>query len=279
MQNNPFTRFFENINITYDDLPYLYIPLITATLLTLIAWFTWGNIALFWGIFILTTYIILTTQFHLYRSTAKDLENHQKKIQAYFSLFSMVDFKASLPYMTSWAATPELALITLDKIQQNKPDHIVEIGSGISTIISSYGLKQNGKGAILSLDHDATYAEKTRNQLEKHGVNNVAQVKHCPLVSYEMDGSKWQWYDLSSVILPEKIDMVLIDGPPVKTNKHARYPALPLLAENLGEECTIIIHDAHRPSETEILEKWQALFPDFSLEIMNTEKGIAILRR
>lgn len=279
MQNNRFKNFFENLNITYEDVPYLYIPLAAASILVFAAWFFWGEIALLWGIFVLTTYLILYAQFHLYRSTRKDLEDHQKKIQAYFSIYSMLDFKSNLPFMTGWAATPELALITLEEIKNRAPENILEMGSGISTIIASYGLKQNNKGTILSLDHDKKYAEKTTKQLRQHEVEDVAQVKYCPLVSYQIDGSIWQWYDLSSISLPDKIDMLLIDGPPVETNKMARYPALPLLTDHLSEQCTIVIHDAHRPSEREILEKWQKSFPEFNCDIENSEKGIAILRR
>lgn len=277
--NNKIKFFFDSINIKHKDLPLLYIPLLIATLLVLIGWFLWGESAVLWGIFVLTTFLILSAQFHIYRSTRKALESHQEKIQSYFSLFSSLDFNNRLPFMTGWAATPELALVISDEIQKNKPDQIVEIGSGVSTIVAAYTLKQNGNGSILSLDHDEKYASKTRNQLQQHGLDELGEVKYAPLVSYELDNSEWQWYDISSVSLPEKVDMLLVDGPPVKTNKNARYPALPLLADRLNNQCVIIVHDAHRPSESKILEKWQQNFTDFSCEIINTEKGIAVLRR
>lgn len=276
---NSIQRFFGNINITYDDLPYLYIPLFVATLIIVAAWFKWGITAVIWGIFVLSTYLILAAQFHLYRSTKKDLENNQKKVQAYFSLYSMVDFRESLPYMTGWSATPELALAVYQEIRKNKPEQIFELGSGVSTIIASYGLQQNDKGAIVSLDHDETYAQKTTNQLKNHKVDTFARVETCPLVSYEMENSTWQWYDLKNLSLDKKIDMLLIDGPPVKTNKNARFPALPLLIDKMSDDAVIIMHDTNRPSEKSILSKWLTMFPEFDCEMENTEKGIAILRR
>lgn len=279
MQKNSMQRFFKNIKITYDDLPYLYIPLFVATGIIFAAWLKWGITAVIWGIFILSTYLILATQFHLYRSTKKDLENHQKKIQAYFSLYSMVNFRESLPYMTGWSATPELALAIYQEIRNNQPDKVFELGSGISTVIASYGLEQNGKGTITSLDHDSTYANKSRDLLKSHKVDAFAQIKICPLVPYEIENTTWHWYDLESLSFTEEINMLLIDGPPVKTNKNARFPALPLLIDKLSDHATIIVHDAHRPSERDILSRWITKFPEFSCEIKNTEKGIAVLRR
>lgn len=279
MKKNSFQRFFDNINITYADLPYLYIPLLVAILLVIAGWVVWREDAVLWGIFILSTYLILATQFHLYRSTQKDLENHQKKIQAYFSLFSALDLKKSLPYMTGWAATPELALFLFEEIQKYKPKYILELGSGISTIVASYALKQNGYGAIIALDHDETFANKTRSHLKRHDVENFAKVNYCPLVSHQLDGTTWQWYDLEAVELPEKIDMLLVDGPPVKTDKNARYPALPLLIDRLSDRAIVLMHDAFRASEMKILEQWKEQFPGFQYEVSNTEKGIAILRR
>jgi predicted O-methyltransferase YrrM len=276
---NSISQFFKNINITYDDLPYLYIPLFTVIGLIFLGWLIWGQSAVWWGILIFSTYLILATQFHLYRSGQKDLVNHQKKIQAYFSLYSMLDASHSFPYMTGWAATPELALITLEELKKHKPLQIVELGSGVSTVIASHGLQQNGKGSILSLDHDQEYAEKTREQLTKHGVEDFAQVIYSPLVPHQIEGITWHWYDLDAISLPEEIDMLLIDGPPVKTNKNARFPALPLLVDKLSEHAIIIMHDAYRHSERDILSKWQKMYPEFNCEIQDTEKGIAILRR
>ncbi len=279
MQQNSIQRFFENINITYNDLPYLYIPLFVVIGLVFAAWWLWGENAVLWGILILSTYLILATQFHLYRSTKKDLVDQQKKIQAYFTLYSMIDFEDVLPYMTSWSATPELALTTYEEIRHNKPNRILELGSGISTIIASYALQQNNKGSILSLDHNEIYAQKTRDQLKDHKVEDFAQVKYCPLITYEIGDSNWQWYNLEGLDFTNKFDLLLIDGPPVKTNKSARFPALPILTEQLSEQATIIIHDAHRPSEQNILAKWKKQFPEFNCEIKDTEKGVAILRR
>ncbi len=279
MPKNRVQLFFEGIQITYEDAPYLYIPISIAFLGTIGAWGAWGTVALLWSIFAVTTLLILATQFHLYRSTQKDLENQQNKIQAYFSLYSFIDFKHSLPPMTGWAATPELALTLYEQIIDARPDHMVEIGSGISTLIAGYGFKQNNKGTVYSLDHDPDFAQKTREQLEKHGLGDFGRIINTPLVQHQMDGEAWHWYNLENVDLPEQIDLLLVDGPPVKTSNKARYPALPLLYEKLSDHAVIILHDAHRKSESSIIEEWLSKYPEFENSLLDTEKGIAILKR
>lgn len=247
--------------------------------LTVIAWSIWGSNSVVWAVLVFSTYLILATQFHLYRSTQNNLEHQQQKVQAYFSLYSLISFRASLPYMTGWAATPEHALIIFEEIKNNKPQHLLELGSGVSTIIAAYGLEQNSSGSILSLDHDSGYAEKTTKQLQVHRLDEIAEVKYAPLATHNLVGKNWKWYDLNAVTLPEKIDMLLVDGPPVKTNKNARYPALPMLIDRMSDNAVIILHDAHRPNEVEIIKTWKKQFPVFDCDVINIEKGVAILRK
>ena len=47
--------------------------------------------------------------------------------------------------------------VQLSIIFSIKPDTILELGSGVSTIISAYCLKKIGNGKIISLDHEKEY--------------------------------------------------------------------------------------------------------------------------
>ena len=73
--------------------------------------------------------------------------------------------------------------------------------------------------------------------------------------------------------------MLVVDGPPEKTQSHARYPALPLFYEYLSDEAVVILDDAGRKEESEIVEMWLKDYPEFVHEFIHTEKGISILRR
>jgi glycosyltransferase involved in cell wall biosynthesis len=76
------------------------------------------------------------------------------------------------------------------------------------------------------------------------------------------------------------IETVPFDGPPSPTCPRARYPALPLLEQQLGPEARVVLDDAHRPDELAILDAWNTEFPSWrALPVPPTQKGVAILGR
>jgi hypothetical protein len=73
--------------------------------------------------------------------------------------------------------------------------------------------------------------------------------------------------------------MLIIDGPPGNIQHLARYPALPLLFHLLSDDVVVLLDDAFRADEREIVKRWLKEFGGFSLEEIDAEKGAAILRR
>ena len=79
-------------------------------------------------------------------------------------------------------------------------------------------------------DHIELYANVTKQNLEKQGLSDLATVSHAPLKDMDINGKTWNWYDLPDLDkLPGKIDMLVVDGPPWKLQRLARYSALPVL--------------------------------------------------
>lgn len=207
-------------------------------------------------------------------------EHLQHKIQAIGELQKLLPFRAPLQPMTGWAATPELAVTVLRQIIINKPERVVELGSGVTTLINGYALeKYNPDGKLISLDHDSQYAEITRQEIKQHGLETYVDLRIAPLIDITLNGESYKWYDLSRFNPHSKIDLLIVDGPPVSTIKFARYPALPLLADHLSTRCRIIIHDTNREEETEIVNRWLSEFPEFTADIRETDKGITVLSR
>ncbi|MCW3064342.1 MAG: Methyltransferase domain, partial [Solirubrobacterales bacterium] len=75
------------------------------------------------------------------------------------------------------------------------------------------------------------------------------------------------------------IDLLLVDGPPAFEPEIAlsRYPALPVLAERLAPDATVVLDDIDRPGELAILETWERDC-DFRFEVRPAER-IAIGHR
>jgi predicted O-methyltransferase YrrM len=207
-----------------------------------------------------------------------------RQVEVLLSLYQQIPFRASFTDLRGWAASPDLTAILAAQIRQSKPLTIFEAGGGQSTVISAYCLEQLGQGHVYAVDHDAVFADKTRENIARHGLSDVATVTHAPLKDYTIKGETWQWYDLDCGI-PESIDLLLIDGPPQygQVGPMMRYPALPLLASRLSAETVIIMDDADREAETRIAELWMQEFPlelvrHYTREHGEAEKGAKIFR-
>lgn len=271
--------FFTHFKIKHADLPYMlvYLAIFSAVVLTglLVAKITTVILMAVCCIPIL----ILLLNYHFYRSEETIAVQQQKKYQAYFSLFNFINFRHPIPYMTGWAATPELSLAIYEIVSTQKPSQIVELGSGISSLICGYALEQHGDGSLFSIDHDELYAQKTQNMLARHALDQYCTVMHAPLVRQSINNETYIWYDMANIECPSEINLLIVDGPPFKTQKKARYPALSYFYPKLATSAAIVIHDILREDESRMIEEWLQQYPEFSKEVISTEKGIAVLRR
>jgi predicted O-methyltransferase YrrM len=268
------------LKVKYPDNKFIFIPSVVVLVVSIILVYSFNLEISFIAVSTLISLFVLTAVFHVYRSVIQEIQYQDFRNQAMLNIHSLVKPSHPLPYLTGWAAFPELISVILSEVLRNKPKHIVEIGSGSSTIITSYILRDLGQGRITSLDHSEFYGNKTKRDLELHDLSEFASIHFIPLVNQDIDGKNFEWYDVSQVQLSdEKIDLLVVDGPPEKTQKHARYPALPIFYEHLSENAIIILDDAARTEEKEIVKSWLEKYPEFTHEYIPTEKGISILKR
>lgn len=204
-----------------------------------------------------------------------------KQIEALRVLDHLHPSLAPISGLEGWAVAPDLALELTYLVRDNKPGLVVELGSGTSTVIVASALKQHTQtGRILSLDHLQEYKAETDQLIAQAGYQAQAEVAYTPLTKYKIGKRTYSWYDISSLKLEKtSIDLVIVDGPPGSTNKHARYPALPLLLPYLSERAILVVDDYRRDDEHEFVEMWLKEAPDFELEVKHTQKKTAILRR
>lgn len=216
----------------------------------------------------------------LYENRAlSQVENNNMfdQLQALQGLYIDLDLRKSLPSTRGWAASPDfLRELYLHALAQ-KPQVVVECSSGTSTVVLARCMQMNGAGKVYSLENDPEYAEKTRRNLERHGLLEWATVLHAPLRMVELNKASYSWYALESLPADLAIDMLVIDGPPGSTNRLARYPAGPLLFPRLTEHAAVFMDDAAREDEKTILQLWQKEFPNFEQTSRFCEKGCAVL--
>jgi predicted O-methyltransferase YrrM len=94
-----------------------------------------------------------------------------------------------------------------------------------------------------------------REALIAAGLAETAQVVLAPLEP----GTGLPWYAADALrSVPERIDVLLVDGPPAfePGTGLSRYPALPLLEERLAEGAVVMLDDIDRDGEQQVLDAW-----------------------
>lgn len=207
------------------------------------------------------------------------INNNIGQIESLMAIYNFLPDVKFLPTSRGWAGSPDFLLKLLEIIFKNKPNVIVELGSGLSTVVIGSALKKVNNGRLISFDHDERFLKNTKANVKLNKVGDFVSLNYTPLVQYN---NGYKWYDLTNVSIESKIDLLIVDGPPRIIQKNARFPALPLLLEQLSNECIIVLDDANRNDEQEIIEMWMNLLDEKKIiyikETLNFyDKGLVIL--
>lgn len=171
----------------------------------------------------------------------------------------LVEELVSMPALGGYAATaPTIIHLVETVLADARPPVVLECGSGTSTVWLAAAMRRRGDGRVVALEHDAGYAEQTRRDLAKHGLENVATVAHAPLIECTTTAGTAPWYDVNALGDLSGITLLFVDGPPGATAPHARRPAFELLVDRLAEDAIVVLDDTHRDEEREIVEAWTA---------------------
>jgi len=193
------------------------------------------------------------------------LRAQSREVEALVQLFQGFTPRAPMPSSGDFALNPTDLLELIHLIRMRGPRLVVELGSGTSSVWIAYALERTG-GRLISLDHDAEYAQRTRALLAAHGLTGVAEVREAPLTPLNIDGKTSQWYDVAQLADLRQIDLLVVDGPPEATGPDARYPALHVLEQKLADTATIVFDDANRHDEQAALRRWTETVDGLSRE-------------
>jgi len=204
------------------------------------------------------------------------------QLESLLSLYKILPNLKLLPATRGWAGSPDFLLKIAEVVLKERPGLVLEASSGVSTIVVGLALKLNNYGKAISLDHDNYYAELTRKYVGINCVEDVSEVKFCPLYEYSDIEKYEKWYETSNLNLTQKIDLLVIDGPPRSTQFLARYPAVPILHEHFADRTLILLDDASRNDESITVQKWMDFlernnFVTTLTQFTNFEKGMAML--
>lgn len=224
--------------------------------------------------------LLLETALQIYHRLQIDQVRHYWQTEALFSLFASLNIRHPLPPMRLWAASPDYINHLIALIRQHRPAQILEIGSGVSSIIGGYALREVGGGSLITLEHEEQFAGVTVGNIREHQVDDIVQVIYAPLKDYRIGERAHRWYDLDRIpsTMPG-IDLLVVDGPPEGTQEMARFPALPLLFDRLNPGALILVDDFLRDDEYAMVQEWIATYNLRVIKALANEKGVAILQK
>ena len=198
-----------------------------------------------------------------------ELGHHYHQVEALEQLLPTLKLSATLPPSRGWAASPDFLLTLSSIVRKSKPKLVVELGSGVSTLVSA----KSGAKRIISLDHSIEFGEATREMLKEHKVTGV-QIRINELLTYP---AGYKWYSPEALIGIKNIDLLVIDGPPSSINPDARYPAIEHLLPLLSKRATVVLDDADREDEKKLAAAFAAAMPNHKLTFLRHEKGTAVI--
>jgi len=214
--------------------------------------------------------LVMSRKLRRLRSMVRRQERH---VWETHNIFRALEGAAPLPPPGGWAASSDLLGEVLRLIMLRPTRLVVELGSGLSTLVIAAALRANGSGRLISIDADPEYAASTRAQLQRHGLGEWAEVRGATLKQLEFEGVARPWYDLAVLEDLSAIDVLLVDGPPTELRPDIRYPSLPYFWKRLNAGAVLLLDDAAREAEQDIARRWQRSFPQARHEYLRLEKG------
>jgi predicted O-methyltransferase YrrM len=211
------------------------------------------------------------------------LSNYFTQFEALQSLKTMFPETVYFPPTRGWAGSPDFLLKLVELVITESPKYVVELGSGVSSVVLGLALNKFNNGKLVSIEHEVEFALKSQKIIEINKLNEIVDVNFCPLLKYHYHDAVWQWYDLSQVKFEHSIDLLVVDGPPRKLQEKSRFPALTILIDKLSPEATIILDDANRENEQEVIKAWEFYLNKHEVKYdlyshPEYEKGMVIIR-
>lgn len=179
----------------------------------------------------------------------------------------------AVPMGGDWYTAEDVLIMLADQIAGRQPQSLVGLGAGLSTVIMACAAARSGGGAVRVLEHDPQVIEITRQRLARVGAD--AMLIEAELTDH---GDGALWYARSALaVLPDRIDLLFIDGPPMFAGRTPRYPAAEHLFGRMAPDGLIVLDDAQRAKEKKTLRHWARDVPEFTQT--KTRGGAVLLTR
>jgi predicted O-methyltransferase YrrM len=178
-----------------------------------------------------------------------------------------------------WEVAPDLLRLLDALVERLRPRHVVEFGSGVSTVVLARVAARVGGCRVTSLDHDPQFIRASAEALAGVDGEQCIALQLAPLVARSRAGRLGPEYlvDAARLASPLPAELVLIDGPPAVLGGRAGmlYQAL----DYVQAGSIVLLDDAARASECAALDAWHDRLGD-AIRISRPEgfaKGLAAI--
>ncbi len=172
-------------------------------------------------------------------------------------------------WQSGWALSIPGLLWLWEHLQRVRPQRILEMGSGMSTLLfslyaSSHDSSTGEPLRIVTLEHEKQWLDETIARLNVLETRDRVMLIHCDLADVPQSGSQRKCYSVDLELIRNLFggqgpQLVLIDGPPGAVGRHE---TLPILEDLLDGEVEVLLDDADRPGEQEVIAYWTERFRD-----------------
>ena len=159
-----------------------------------------------------------------------------------------------------WSISRATAEELIQYVNDARPRHMLELGSGISTLLFASYAKRYG-ATLVSLEHHPRYYRQTKRWLQRFGLDEFVNLHYVRLNPHE---ATYRWTHEGAY------DFVFIDGPP---ERFGRGGTLPSVQGYLHKHAEVWLHDGFRKHETECVAAWREQY-DFDAVRSDVGKGV-----
>ncbi|MBN8618338.1 MAG: class I SAM-dependent methyltransferase [Anaerolineae bacterium] len=160
-----------------------------------------------------------------------------------------------------------VAILNMLLIQRRQ--RVLECGSGIATVYLARLFRQRGGGQVVSIEHDAAWADVVRDLLAQEMLQPYAKVIQTPLTG---SGEGYDAEVLHDLLAAEAhFDALLV------TTSAADEAVFPFMRAHLTEEALILLDEAE--GKQAVLAQWQqdgarlAAYPVPGLALLKKQEG------
>lgn len=214
----------------------------------------------------------------------KELSHHSKKADDIYAMSILQPLLANLPYLpfNGGALRPICMAYVLNEIIINQRRLVIEFGSGLSTIIMARLIKKNNlETRVIAIEHNEKWAFILQGYLENEELQDFVKIVRVDLKDVQTPLGLVKWYDyevIASEIMDKKFDLIIIDGPPANEERimHSRFPALSKLKNNTAEDFCLILDDANRQGEKDLVNYYREHNPTVKHTLVS--ESLAVFR-